>query len=269
MIVDAWMQHPTLRLFQHEMFASLWRWTGAQVPTEEPSLGSTLAALREADVSLALASAWCGPQGWLIGNEEVAEFARESGGVLKPVASADLRNPMGAVRQLRHAVRDLGCVALRIVPWLWGLPPDDRRYYPLLAECCELDIPFCTQVGHTGPLCSSEPGRPIPYLDHVALEFPELRIVAGHIGFPWVNEMISLALKYPNVYIDTSAYAAKRFPAEFVSYMRSAGRKKVMFGTNYPMLTPRQCLNDLPSLGLDQDTTKLFLSGNARSVFRL
>lgn len=269
MIVDVWMQHPTLRLIQHEMFAPLWRWTGAKVPTEQPSLDSTLAALSEADVSLALASAWCGPQGWLIGNEEVAEFARRSGGVLRPVASADLRNPLGAVRQLRHAVRDLGCVALRVVPWLWGLPPDDRRYYPLFAECCELDIPFCTQVGHTGPLCSSEPGRPIPYLDHVALEFPELRIVAGHIGFPWANEMISLALKYPNVYIDTSAYTAKRFPAEFVSYMRSSGRRKVMFGTNYPMLTPLQCLGDLPSLGLDQDTTDLFLSGNARSVFHL
>src|SRR5207245_4477356 len=111
-----------------------------------------------------------------------------------------------AVRELRRCVRELGFRALRIVPWLWNLPPDDRRYYPLYAECVELGIPFCLQVGHTGPLCPSEPGRPIPYLDHVALEFPELRIVGGHIGFPWTAEMISLATKYPNVHIDTSAY---------------------------------------------------------------
>jgi predicted TIM-barrel fold metal-dependent hydrolase len=70
------------------------------------------------------------------------------------------------------------------VPWLWNLPPNDRRYYPLYAECCELDIPFCTQVGHTGPLQPSEPGRPIPYLEEVALDFPDLKIVCGHIGFP-------------------------------------------------------------------------------------
>jgi predicted TIM-barrel fold metal-dependent hydrolase len=269
MIIDVWMQHPTLHQLRHEMFESLWRWTAKKAPTEEIPLASTLDLFRDANVSLGLTSAWCGPQGWLITNDEAAEFARRAGGLLKPVASADISKPMTAVRQLRHAVQDRGCVALRIVPWLWGLPPDDRRYYPLYAECCALDVPFCTQVGHTGPLCSSEPGRPIPYLDRVALEFPDLRIVAGHIGFPWVSEMISLARKYPNVYIDTSAYTAKRFPPELVDYMKGSGRKKVMFGTNYPMLTPQQCLSELPSLGLDQETTELFLSGNARSVFRI
>jgi len=70
--------------------------------------------------------------------------------------------------------------SLRIVPWLWDLPPDDRRYYPLYAECIELGIPFCLQVGHTGPLCPSEPCRPIPYLDHVALECP-LHANAAHV----------------------------------------------------------------------------------------
>jgi hypothetical protein len=269
MIIDVWMQHPTLRHFRHEMFDSLRRWTGMNLPTEELPLASTLDAFRHADVSLALTSAWCGPQGWLIENDEAAAFARQSGGLLKPVASVDLRKPMAAIAEFRRAVRELGCVALRIIPWLWGLPPDDRRYYPLYAECCELGVPFCTQVGHAGPLCPSEPGRPIPYLDHVALEFPELRIVAGHIGFPWVDEMISLARKYPHVYIDTSAYTAKRYPSELVDYMKGSGRKKVMFGTNYPMLAPQQCLGELPALGLDEETTRLFLSDNARSVFRL
>jgi hypothetical protein len=268
-IVDAWMQHPTPGLFHHPMFAPLWRWTKTKVPAEGVPLDATLSAFREANVSVALTAAWCGPEGWLIHNETAAEFVRGSGGLLRLVASADLRRPREAVLQLRHAVRELGAVAFRAVPWLWRLPPDDRRYYPLFAECCELDIPFCTQVGHTGPLAPSEPGRPIPYLDTVALEFPELRIVAGHIGFPWVNEMISLALKYPNVSIDTSAYTPKRFPPELVAYMRGPGRRKVMFGTNYPMLTPQQCLSGLDALGLDEETTTLFLSGNARAVFRL
>ena len=117
-----------------------------------------------------------------------------------------------------------------MVPWLWNLPPSDRRYYPLYAECIERGIPFCLQVGRTGPLCPSEPGRPIPYLDTVALEFPELVIVGGHIGYPWTAEMISLATKYPNVYIDTSAYKASRYPTELVDYLRGHGRHKVLLG---------------------------------------
>jgi predicted TIM-barrel fold metal-dependent hydrolase len=207
--------------------------------------------------------------GWLIGNDQAADFAARSDGLLRPVASADLRKPMEAVRELRRAVRQLGCVALRLVPWLWELPPNDRRYYPLYAECCELDIPFCTQVGHTGPMLPSEPGRPIPYLDQVAHDFPELRIVAGHIGVPWLQEILSLARKYPNLYIDTSAYAANRYPPELVAYMQGSGRRKVMFGTNYPMLTPARCLAELRSLALDEEASRLFLADNARAVFKL
>jgi len=133
----------------------------------------------------------------------------------------------------------------------------------------ELEIPFCTQVGHTGPLCPSEPGRPIPYLDNVALEFPDLKIVAGHIGYPWTAEMISLATKYPNVYIDTSAYKSNRYPRELVDYMRGHGREKVMFGSNYPMLAPRDCLADLDSLEFSDEVKRMFLYENAKRVFSL
>ena len=71
-------------------------------------------------------------------------------------------------------------------------------------------MPFCTQVGHTGPLRPSETGRPIPYIDQVALDFPELVIVGGHIGYPWTEEMVAVARKYEHVYIDTSAYTTRR-----------------------------------------------------------
>jgi len=176
---------------------------------------------------------------------------------------------MEAVRELRRAIKEQGFKALRVVPWLWNLPPNDRRYYPLYAECIELGIPFCTQVGHTGPLRASETGRPIPYLDEVALDFPELVIVAGHIGYPWTQEMIAVATKYENVYIDTSAYTTKRYPPELVQYMKGHGRGKVMFGTNYPMITASKALADIDDLGLDAEARALFLGGNAGRVFRL
>jgi predicted TIM-barrel fold metal-dependent hydrolase len=116
----------------------------------------------------------------------------------------------------------------------------------------------------------SETGRPIPYIDQVAIDFPELVIVGGHIGYPWTEEMVAVARKHENVYIDTSAYTAKRYPPELVRYMQSrGGRRKVMFGSNFPMIAPSLALEELPALALDTETQELFLEENARRVFGL
>ncbi|MEW2810801.1 amidohydrolase family protein [Streptomyces massasporeus] len=263
------MQHPTLRHSNHEMFASLRRWTGQGLLKEQLPVGATVAAMAAAGVEVGLCAAWYGPQGPLISNNEVASFVSQSDGLLRGVAGADLTRPVQAVRELRRAVEELDFTALRVVPWLWELPPTDRLYYPLYAACVDLGIPFCTQVGHTGPLRPSETGRPIPYIDQVALDFPELTIVCGHIGYPWTTEMIAVADKHANVFIDTSAYTARRYPRELVEYMRGRGRRKVLFGTNYPMITPARALEHLGDLDLDEEATELFLAGNARRVFNL
>lgn len=267
-IIDAWIQHPTPRFAAHPMFDSLKRWTGGEVPAEIP-VELTLAALDAGPVQRALVSAWWGPTGAMLSNDEVAEVVRRAPERFVGIASVDLHRPMEAVRELRRCVKQLGFRGVRLLPWLWRMPPNDRRYYPVYAECVELGVPFCLQVGHAGPLAPSEPGRPIPYLDEVALDFPELVIVGGHIGFPWTLEMISLARKYPNVYIDTSAYKPSRYPPDLLDYLRGGGRKKVLFGSNYPMLMPGACLAEVPALGLDEEATRLFLRDNAARVFGL
>jgi len=268
-IVDVWMQHPTPRHASQQMFASLRRWTRTEDDGAwDLPLEATIEAMDAAGVSVGLAAAWYGPEGALIGNDEVAGFVARYPERLRGVAGVDLRRPMDAVRELRRRVGE-GFVALRIVPWLWDLPPTDRRYYPLFAACVDLGVPFCTQVGHTGPLRPSETGRPIPYIDQVALDFPELTIVCGHIGYPWTTEMIAVADKHPNVYIDTSAYAAHRYPPELVAYLKGRGARKVLFGSNYPMLTPSRALAELDELGIDDAACEAFLAGNARRVFDL
>jgi uncharacterized protein len=174
------------------------------------------------------------------------------------------------VRELRRAVGGLGFKALRVIPWLWEAPPTDRRYYPLYAACVDLGVPFCTQVGHTGPLRPSETGRPIPYIDQVAIDFPELVIVCGHVGYPWTEEMVAVARKHRNVYIDTSAYTSRRLPGELVAYMKTgSGRHKVLFGTNWPMISPEHALADLDALELDAESRRLYLADNAARVFAL
>jgi uncharacterized protein len=268
-VVDAWMQHPTAGFLANPMFDSLRRWLGPDGIAAEVPLDATIAAYAEAGIHKALVCAWWGPEGPIISNDEVAAIVRSAPDLFVGVASADLARPMRAVAEVRRAVEELGFRAIRLLPWLWNLPPNDRRFYPIYATCVALGVPVCLQVGHTGPLRPSEPGRPIPYLDDVALEFPELTIVGGHIGFPWTDEMISLATKYPNVYIDTSAYKPKRYPPSLSAYLRSRGRRKVLFGTNYPMLQPGDCLDEVESLGLDEEALGLFLGGNASRVFAL
>jgi predicted TIM-barrel fold metal-dependent hydrolase len=103
----------------------------------------------------------------------------------------------------------------------------------------------------------------------VAIDFPELVIVGGHIGYPWTEEMIAVATKHPNVYIDTSAYTARRYPAALVEYLRGHGRQKVLFGTNWPMIPPARALEGLADWELDAAVAECFLGANARRVFRL
>ena len=268
-IIDAWVQHPTSEFISHEMFASLRRWMRLDVVPREIPIELTLGALDAAHVTTALTSAWWGPSGPLLSNDEVARTVAAAPDRLVGIGSVDLHRPMDAVRELRRCVRELGFVGVRQLPWLWGLPPNDRRYYPIYAECIELDVAFCLQVGHAGPLRPSDPGRPIPYLDEVACEFPELRIVGGHIGYPWTDEMIALATKYENVYIDTSAYTPERYPDSLIRFLKGSGRRKVLFGSNFPMIQPAKCLSQLDVLDLSDETRRLFLHENAVKVFRL
>jgi predicted TIM-barrel fold metal-dependent hydrolase len=272
MIIDAWAQHPTRRFLDLPMLDSLKRWSRAEgnlAGDGDPPLAATLAAMDDGGVTQALLTAWVGPQGALISNDEVAACVRSAPDRFVGIGSVDLARPVAAVREVRRCVRELGFRGIRALPWLWQLPPTHARFYPVYAECCELGVPFCTQVGHTGPLMPSEYGRPIPYVDQVALDFPELAIVGGHVGYPWTEEMIAVATKHPNVYIDTSAYTVQRYPANLVEFVRGHGRRKVLFGTNWPMISPRKALAGLDALQLDAEVSRAFLADNARRVFGL
>ncbi|MEM6486528.1 MAG: amidohydrolase family protein [Pseudomonadota bacterium] len=268
MIIDAWAQHPTLRHARDPIFDSLRRWTGGEVPTEELPVAATLAVMDAGGVARSLICAWQAPGRDMISNDEVAGFVAQAPDRFVGVGSVDISRPMEAVREIHRCVEELGFCAIRVLPWLCEVPPTDRRFYPVYVACCELGVPFCTQIGHTGPLMPSEVGRPI-YLDQVALDFPELTIVGGHIGYPWTTEAIAVATKHENVFIDTSAYTVKRYPPELIEYLKSHGRHKVLFGTNYPMITPEVALAGLEQLDLEKRVLKAFLGGNAVRVFGL
>jgi len=232
-------------------------------------------------------SAWYRPSGPVVSNADVAEFTRAYPDRIIGIAGVDLNDPVGYVKEVEHYVRQENFKGVRVVPWLWNLPPTSREYWPLFVKCCELDIPFLTQVGHTGPLCPSEVGRPVPYIDEVALKFPKLKIIGGHIGYPWTQEMIAVAWKHENVFIDTSAYLPKYYPPvsdatpfnfglllisyeELIQFANTIGRKKVMFGTNFPQLMFKACVESgHKHLKLREEVKPDFFGGNAARVLKL
>ncbi|KIW28057.1 uncharacterized protein PV07_07741 [Cladophialophora immunda] len=239
-----------------------------------PTPQELVAMMDSAGVSQICLASWRRPGKVVFSNDQVAEFTRAYPDRIFGLASVDLLDPVNAVKELEHYVVNEGFKGLRVVPWLWGLPPTDAHYWPLYVKCIELDIPFCTQVGHTGPLCPSETGRPIPYIDTIALKFPQLKIICGHIGYPWTAEMVAVAWKHENVYIDTSAYLPKYYPPELITFANTTGRKKVMFGTNFPQLTWDACVDSvkqhlLGEGGFRREVVAAFMGGNARRVLKL
>jgi hypothetical protein len=267
--IDVWAQITTERMARQPWLETLLRWTGRPGEMMLPSVEDTVRAMDVAGVDLALLSAWYGPQGDLITNEEVAQQIAAAPTRFRGLASADLHRPMQAVRDIRRWVDGKTFVGVRMVPWLWDLPPNDRRYYPIYAACVDANVPFCTQIGHTGPLKRSETGRLIPYLEEVMLDFPDLVVVAGHVGFPWLDELTTMAAKFKNFHVDTSAYALHRLPPAFVGWMKGLGASRAMFGTNWPMLSPQKCLQGLAGLELSAQQEQAFLDGNAQRVFKL
>lgn len=268
-VVDVWAQITTPRMAEQPWMATLLRWIGRSGEALVPTPQDTIAAMDDAGVDIALLSAWYGPTGALVSNEEVERHLDAHPDRFRGLASADVRSPADAAREVRARLADDRFVGVRIVPWLWEVPPTDRRFYPLYVECIEAGVPLCTQIGHTGPLRPSETGRLIPYLEQVMLDFPELVVVGGHVGYPWIDEVRSMTAKFENFYVDTSAYALHRLPPAFVEFLHDLGSRRAMFGTNWPMLSPTRCLGGLDSLGLDDDGRTAFLGGTAERVFAL
>jgi predicted TIM-barrel fold metal-dependent hydrolase len=241
------------------------------------SVEDMLAMLDEADVDLAFlpatkAGSYRLRDSWHVPYERIAEVCAQHPERLRGLAGIDPTMGMAGVRELERGVRDLGFIGAHLYPHWFELAPDHARYYPFYAKCCELGVPVMMQVGHClkygeGHTLPSV-GRPI-CLDQVACDFPELTIIGIHIGYPWTEEMISVAYKHPNVYIGSDAYAPRYWPEAFKHYVASWGQDKVMFGTDFPVIDPVRARREIDELGFPAAAQAKFLRGNALRVFGL
>ena len=179
---------------------------------------------------------------------------------------------MDGVRQLETAVKDFGFIGAHLYPHWFELPPNNAKYYPFYAKCIELDIPVQMQVGQSLIYAKEHPcrsvGRPI-YLDDIACDLPELKLLGTHVGIPWHDEMIAMSWKHENVFIVTDAHSPKYWPDSVKHYINSYGQNKVIFGTDFPVLRFKRTVDEVDEFGLKPEVRRKVHARQRHSCIRL
>jgi uncharacterized protein len=174
---------------------------------------------------------------------------------------------MAAVRLIDRAVRDLGFTMVRVLAFETQLPYDDAAYFPVYAKCAELRVPIGVNVGIPGPLVPGKHQHPLA-LDEICHFFPELTVVMSHGGEPWADLCVKLMLKWPNLHYMTSAFAPKHLPPEILRYLNTRGSDKIMWASDYPLLSLRRCVDEIAALPLrSEETRRKFYRDNALRMF--
>jgi uncharacterized protein len=208
-------------------------------------------------------------------NEEVAAVAAANDDVLIPFASVDPHRP-DAVERARRLIRDHGVRGFKFHPNIQAFYPNDEAFYPLYEVIEEAGVPALFHTGHSG-IGSGLPGgggirlkysNPM-HIDDVATDFPHLAIVLAHPSFPWQDEAISVALHKQQVYIDLSGWSPKYFPEQLVRYANTLLRDRVLFGSDYPMITPDRWLADFERATFKDEVRPLILKENAARLLGL
>jgi predicted TIM-barrel fold metal-dependent hydrolase len=185
------------------------------------------------------------------------------------VGNLDLLRPMPTVRELQAFVRDQPVSYAVVGPSFWGdgmYPPSDAVYYPLYTKCCELELPLCMNTGLPGPPLPGEVQNPL-HLDRVCVRFPELKLCMIHGADPWWEIAIRLMIKYRNLRLMTSAWSPKRLPQALLHYLATRGRDRILFASDYPVLSMQRCIGEASALDLPPEARDAWLYGNAASFF--
>jgi predicted TIM-barrel fold metal-dependent hydrolase len=211
-----------------------------------------------------------------LSSEDIAAQAAEHADVLIPFGSVDPHRGPDAIEQARRLVRDYGVRGFKFHPSLQGFSPDDEKFRPLWGAIEELGVPAPIPFWPVWNRAGLPGGRGIKLrysnpilLDDVAADFPGLTVILAHPSVPWQAEAISMAVHKSNVYIDLSGWSPKYFPAELVKAAGGMLRRKVLFGSDYPLITPERWLDDFAQLDIRAEARPGILKGNACQVLGL
>jgi predicted TIM-barrel fold metal-dependent hydrolase len=211
-----------------------------------------------------------------ITNEEIAELAHQNSDVAIPFASINPHRGAEGVQQARRLIKDYGVKGFKFHPSVQEFCPNDRLAYALYEVIAEAKLPALFHTGQTGVGAGTRGGggirlkysNPI-YLDDVAVDFPDMPIILAHPSFPWQEEALSVATHKPQVYIDLSGWSPKYFPPILVQYANTLLKDKILFGSDYPVMSPERWMADFDQIGIKPEVKPKILKENAARLLKL
>ena len=209
-----------------------------------------------------------------LSSEEIIDRAGEHADILLPFGSVDPLNPDAPQRVRELAAR--GARGFKFHPSVQAFEPNDARYYPIYEAVTEAGLPAVFHTGQTGIGSGLPGGRGIKLrysdpilLDDVAADFPSLTIILAHPSVPWQDSAISMATHKSNVYIDLSGWLPKYFPAQLLQAANGRLRHKVLFGSDYPVISPDRWIASFDELEIKPEVRPLIMKENAIKVLGL
>ena len=207
-------------------------------------------------------------------NDWVASITRQYPDTFIGFGSVDPWMGKLAIKEVERAGKELGMKGIKFIPMTQEFYPNERRFYPIYEKIAELGMVAMFHTGTTG-VGAGLPGgggvhlkytKPIPYIDDVAADLPELTIIMAHQAFPWVEEQLAVLVHKPNVYMDISGWSPKYFNPLLIQYANTLIKHKVLFGSDYPALTPERWIRDFEEAPFWDEARPLILLENAKRV---
>jgi hypothetical protein len=235
-----------------------------------PTIAETIALYRENKIGLFTVDSEFEMGRRRIPNEEIAEAAAANSDIMLAFGSVDPHKGKLGVREMRRLLADHGVAGFKFHPTCQGFFPNDRMAYPMYEVIAEHGLPAVFHSGHSGMGSGMKGGgglrlkysNPI-YLDDAAVDFPDMKIVIAHPSWPWQDEALSVCLHKPNVYIDLSGWSPKYFPPQLVHYANTLLKHKMLFGTDFPLLTPERWMEDFKQASFRREVQPLIFKENA------
>ena len=205
-------------------------------------------------------------------NDEVLALAAENADIMIAFSSVDPTRGADAVAEARRLIK-AGTRGFKLHPPVQQFHPNDRAVYPFYEVINEARLPVIFHTGHSG-IGTGMPGgggirlkygNPMD-IDDVAVDFPDMPIVLAHPSFPWQDEALSICLHKPQVFIDLSGWSPKYFPPSLIQYTNTLLRQKMLFGSDFPFITPERWLADFEKTSIREDVRPLILKENARRL---
>lgn len=238
---------------------------------KRPTIPETIAYYRERKIGLVMFTVDSEHEigSRRIPNEEILEAAHANSDMMVAFASIDPHKGRFGAREARRLIAD-GVRGFKFHPTCQGFFPNDRMAYKLYEVIAENKLPAIFHSGHSGIGTGMRGGggmrlkysNPI-HVDDVAVDFPDMKIIIAHPSWPWQDEALSVCLHKPNVYIDLSGWSPKYFPPQLVQYANSQLKKKILFGSDFPLIPPDRWIKDFKEANFKPEVHDLILKHNA------